>query len=172
MANLPLKPSGCKDKEWELVKRMCAFEPEKRIKISTVVDELAGLANNTEDSKTNTDTVSASLRSVPDVISAARELLGGLLDSRGELSMYVELWDRLEQVHGLIDEKLSDKCRTAFRSLVVDAGDATTKLHDTNRSLTFLAETTMRCHALRRRLDKFLDAFTVASITERKDGGS
>ncbi|EGZ20751.1 hypothetical protein PHYSODRAFT_495798, partial [Phytophthora sojae] len=42
---LPSQPVTCEDIKWELVKRMCALDPEKRIKISTVVDELARLAN-------------------------------------------------------------------------------------------------------------------------------
>ncbi|EGZ20821.1 hypothetical protein PHYSODRAFT_413676, partial [Phytophthora sojae] len=41
---LPSRPTICKDDEWELVKRMCVLEPGKRVKISTVVDELARLA--------------------------------------------------------------------------------------------------------------------------------
>ncbi|EGZ14880.1 hypothetical protein PHYSODRAFT_436147, partial [Phytophthora sojae] len=39
-SKLPATPASCSDDEWEIVKQMCAFDPEKRIKISTVVDKL------------------------------------------------------------------------------------------------------------------------------------
>ncbi|EGZ20826.1 hypothetical protein PHYSODRAFT_408934, partial [Phytophthora sojae] len=38
---LPSRPRICEDDQWGLIQRMCALEPDKRIKISTVVDELA-----------------------------------------------------------------------------------------------------------------------------------
>ncbi|EGZ13640.1 hypothetical protein PHYSODRAFT_406659, partial [Phytophthora sojae] len=37
---LPPRPTICDDRLWELVERMCVLNPKKRIKISTVVDEL------------------------------------------------------------------------------------------------------------------------------------
>ncbi|OWY94448.1 LOW QUALITY PROTEIN: Serine/threonine protein kinase [Phytophthora megakarya] len=41
---LPNRPNMCKDNEWGLVKRMCAYDSKERVKISTVVDKLAVLA--------------------------------------------------------------------------------------------------------------------------------
>jgi len=112
------------------------------------------------------------LETVPGIVSAARELLAGLDDSRSEFPLYTKLWDRLNQIHGQIDGKQDsgDKCRSAFCSLVGDADASTRKLQDTNGSLMFLTETTMRGHALHRRLDKFMDAFWVGSSTGRMDG--
>ncbi|KAE9097870.1 hypothetical protein PF006_g23482 [Phytophthora fragariae] len=45
---LPGRPSICEDSEWELVERMCVLEPAKRIKISTVIDELEKLTGDVE----------------------------------------------------------------------------------------------------------------------------
>jgi len=171
MAKLPSRPEMCEDSQWELVKRMCAFEPEQRIKISTVVDELAELSTKTDNSATDEDAVSVGLESVPGIVSSARQLLGGLHDSRSEVSLYADLWDRLEQIHGRVGgEHCSDKCRAAFCSLVGDADTSTKKLQDMNGNLMFLAETTMRGHALHRRLDKVVDAFSITSTTGRENG--
>ncbi|OWZ00875.1 LOW QUALITY PROTEIN: Serine/threonine protein kinase, partial [Phytophthora megakarya] len=41
---LPSRPKLCTDDAWELVTRMCVYNPKDRIKISTVVDKLASLA--------------------------------------------------------------------------------------------------------------------------------
>ncbi|EGZ20931.1 hypothetical protein PHYSODRAFT_374338, partial [Phytophthora sojae] len=42
---LPFQPWNCTDEQWQLVRRMCAFESKERIKVATVVDSLARLAN-------------------------------------------------------------------------------------------------------------------------------
>ncbi|EGZ12024.1 hypothetical protein PHYSODRAFT_336496 [Phytophthora sojae] len=79
---LPARPK-CSNSQWELVVRMCALDPKQRIKISTVVDELARLANsgvNTQ-AMAEPDTLSADVTnrvSVPDMIAAARHELARL----------------------------------------------------------------------------------------------
>ncbi|GMF12387.1 unnamed protein product [Phytophthora lilii] len=78
---LPSRPKACTDDQWQLVKRMCAFEPKKRIMISTVVDELARFAHGSQNIGNNiTSTAIVKLESVPGVISAAHELLTRLQD--------------------------------------------------------------------------------------------
>lgn len=62
------------------------------------------------------------------------------------------------QIHG----NQSDECRVAFCSLVTYADVSTAKLKDTNTSIISLAETTMRYHALGRRLDRLGDASSIA----------
>ncbi|KAH7474256.1 Serine/threonine-protein kinase TNNI3K [Phytophthora ramorum] len=163
---LPAQPKACKDNQWELVKRMCAFNPKDRIKISTVVDELAKLAttnNQHADRADNTPTNSVNLKCVPETIAKARRLVVRLRDVPGQrdavLSLYACLWDRLEQVHRQIDGSSDAECRAAFCSLVADADVSTTELEDTKGNLVALAETTMRCYALNRTLAKLCDAY-------------
>ncbi|KAL4116315.1 hypothetical protein PRIC2_013312 [Phytophthora ramorum] len=163
---LPAQPKACKDNQWELVKRMCVFNPKDRIKISTVVDELAKLAttnNQHADRADNTPTNSVNLKCVPETIAKARRLVVRLRDVPGQrdavLSLYACLWDRLEQVHRQIDGSSDAECRAAFCSLVADADVSTTELEDTKGNLVALAETTMRCYALNRTLAKLCDAY-------------
>ncbi|KAL4144874.1 hypothetical protein PRNP1_013999 [Phytophthora ramorum] len=163
---LPAQPKACKDNQWELVKRMCAFNPKDRIKISTVVDELAKLATTNiqhADRADNTPTNSVNLKCVPETIAKARRLVVRLRDVPGQrdavLSLYACLWDRLEQVHRQIDGSSDAECRAAFCSLVADADVSTTELEDTKGNLVSLAETTMRCYALSRTVAKLCDAY-------------
>lgn len=159
---LPPRPTICDDRLWELVERMCVLNPKKRIKISTVVDELERLAyaNNQEDELTTNSPTD--LEHVPTVVAAARQVLTQLqqhTDQRvAELSLYRDLWGQLERIHGLIDASCGAAGRSAFSSLVADAELATQELPTRKANLTSLAESTLLCHALRRRLDKFCEA--------------
>ncbi|KAG3012908.1 hypothetical protein PC121_g14983 [Phytophthora cactorum] len=102
---LPSRPTICEDNQWDLVKRMCVLNPEERIKISTVVDEFDTLANASIGNQTENYIETSAIGSVESVsraISEAREMLvrpQGSTDRRDAvLSLYVSLWDSLEEV--------------------------------------------------------------------------
>ncbi|KAE9015486.1 hypothetical protein PR003_g12095 [Phytophthora rubi] len=155
---LPGRPSICEDRQWELVERMCVLDPAKRIKISTVVDELEKLTayqtNRLADTpRSNT----MEWEYVPDVIAAATMSLGKDDSAQADavIPLCGSLWERLGQVQKRIDGQHSNACRAVFGSLVADADESTKKLRERKRSLVSFAETTMRCHALHRALTKF-----------------
>ncbi|KAE8978531.1 hypothetical protein PF011_g23199 [Phytophthora fragariae] len=165
---LPGRPSICEDSEWELVERMCVLEPAKRIKISTVIDELeklTGRATATYQTNSLADTPRSNTvewETVSEVIAAARmsviKCKDGVGEADGVIRLYGSLWERLELVQQLIGGKHSHACRSAFGALVVDADASTKNLRERKRSLISMAETTMRCHALHRALAKFCEA--------------
>ncbi|KAG7375710.1 Leucine-rich repeat serine/threonine-protein kinase 2 [Phytophthora pseudosyringae] len=167
---LPPRPAKCAYAQWQLVQRMCAFEPEKRLKISTVVDELAAMANNLPNTLAGIRTeASVILENVHFVIAAARRLFSRLQDDNQEVAaregkvdaLYSSLWDRLEQVYYHIRDirdTLNYGSRTTFCCLVADANDSTKRLQDKARTLVSLAETALQCYALHRRLDKYVEA--------------
>ncbi|KAE9095128.1 hypothetical protein PF010_g16829 [Phytophthora fragariae] len=166
---LPARPTICKDGEWKLVERMCVQEPAERIKISTVVDELETLAklNTISEAIDLTDTLpsnAASWESIPEVVAESQELLASLQETQHDeaFSQYLNLWRRLEQVRTQIGDNQIDKCRVAFCSLVAASHVSTAKLRYRKENLVSLAERTMQCYALRRRLDKFCDAYFLA----------
>ncbi|OWY90620.1 Serine/threonine protein kinase, partial [Phytophthora megakarya] len=152
--------------QWELVKQMCAFDPLTRIKISTVVDELAKLVeiNQDVDTSATATTLSINLESVPNVIDKAQVLLDRLVNDVDrcilEYSLYFSLWNHLNHVHAKIDDNHSAKCKEVYCSLVGDAHEATVDLQNASTTLTFLTESTMRCYALERRLKKFCEAYS------------
>lgn len=158
---LPTRPAMCEDSQWELVKRMCAFDPEKR------VDKLATLANIKDISSESSglDDISrlnsVSWESVAKVIEAAQRELEQLQDSENQRdevqSLYASLLERLEQLHGQIHGSPNEERRAAFCSLVGDAEDAIAKLPDRKANLVSLAATTMQCYALDRALSKWCD---------------
>ncbi|KAE8978133.1 hypothetical protein PR001_g24929 [Phytophthora rubi] len=100
--------------------------PAKRIKISTVVDELAKLTTGscaTTSYQANgligtscSNTVEWEY--VPDVIAAARMSLADFQDDVAQpdavVPLYGSLWERLGQVQKLIGGQHSDACRAAF----------------------------------------------------------
>ncbi|GMF39643.1 unnamed protein product [Phytophthora fragariaefolia] len=167
---LPSRPATCEDREWNLVKRMCALEPKKRLKISIVVDELARLAAVKEMSPsgyTRTTLIADSVEweSVDEVIATAQQLLtqlnGGENASHEVLLRYLLLWERLEKVHRRLEVDASDDCRAAFCSLVADANATTATLRDRDNSLVVFAQKTMRYYALDRALRKLCDAYFI-----------
>ncbi|KAL4086083.1 hypothetical protein PRIC1_014705 [Phytophthora ramorum] len=172
---LPSRPASCEDKQWELVKRMCVLVPDKRIKVSTVVDELARLADGQDDNFANaSSTESATLESALKAIATAQRLVTRLQDNlKGVeflpvLSLYRSLWDHLKQIHGQIDG--NSKCRVAFCTLVADAYASTSNLQGMEVTYISLTETAIRCHSLRRRLDKLKDAYFL-SVRASTAGG-
>ncbi|GMF13583.1 unnamed protein product [Phytophthora lilii] len=165
---LPSRPSACEDNMWDLVRRMCALEPAQRIKISTVVDELARRKDNPDNYATATEPIDVMVEPFSHVSAAARELLARVEreDPEGDdsvVSLYFSMWDRIEQVYALVGENASDECQTELGMLVAKAKAATFKLPDRSGSLIDIAETTMRCYALQRRLEKFQDAYCLAA---------
>ncbi|KAG6961694.1 hypothetical protein JG687_00007558 [Phytophthora cactorum] len=142
-----------------------------RIKISTVVDELAKLANANLDSQHDNRAAIPPMNyedtdAVSEVISSARELLGRLQGSTDRrdaaLSLYISLLESLEEVKEQVGGNPPTKCWTEFCRLISDANVSTLKLQDTDESLITYAETTMRYYALDRRLNKLCEAFSIA----------
>ncbi|KAE8896695.1 hypothetical protein PF005_g17229 [Phytophthora fragariae] len=167
---LPARPTSSEDCQWELVRKMCVLEPEKRIKISTVADELARLANLSTSQAMELADISTpgamSWGAVPDVVAAAQELLNSLhcdVNEPGTMILqYTSLWERIEQLRRQIDVNERDdidRCCAAFCSLVAASHVSTTKLKGRKGGIISLAETTMRCFALQRSLDKFCEAY-------------
>ncbi|ETP27784.1 serine/threonine protein kinase [Phytophthora nicotianae P10297] len=178
---LPSRPIICDDNHWDLIKRMCALNPGERIHISTVVDELATLANtNLNTQKKNSKEIfpnkDTDTRPVAGVISEARELLIRLhrnIDRRNDvLDLYMALWNRMEEVKKEVDRSSASKCVIEFCRLIADANLATLKLQDRNRSLVTYAEKTMRCYTLSRRLDKLCEAFSIVRHVVNKMNSS
>ncbi|GMF29994.1 unnamed protein product [Phytophthora fragariaefolia] len=169
---LPSRPGMCEVREWSLVERMCVLDPEKRLKISTVVDELARLANvdvtdRLSDQKGTPTANSVKWALVTDAIATAQQLLTQLHDnenqSREVLSQYVLFWKRLEKIHSRLEVDASDDNYCAsFCSLVADAKASTAMLRDRDNSLIAFAQTTMRCYALNRALSKLCDTYFIS----------
>ncbi|KAE8889224.1 hypothetical protein PF003_g26625 [Phytophthora fragariae] len=165
---LPPRPE-CEDGQWGLIRRMCAAKPEERIKISTVVDELERLANDTNTQANDvTDRMhSANQESVALVTAEARKLLAEWRSNTEQhnvslVMLYDSLRDRIKSVDELIAEGDHEAaCWSAFHSLVVEARASTANLKSTGRDLISLTQATMRCYALCRRLDKLSDVALV-----------
>ncbi|GMF13584.1 unnamed protein product [Phytophthora lilii] len=162
---LPSKSSICDDKHWKLIERMCAFEPKERIKISTVVDELAKLTRCQcpDSAEASGSEIALILECVPNVISAARMLLfrfQGDADRRGlNFSLYISLWEQFEVVYRKVNVHQGGKWRATFCQLVTEANVAMSKLQDVEISFTSVAETTFGCYTLQRKLEKFQDTY-------------
>ncbi|ETP42312.1 serine/threonine protein kinase, partial [Phytophthora nicotianae P10297] len=164
---LPSQPKICEESQWNLVKRMCSLEPTNRIKISTVVDELARFANMDDDDNQEHDltpTEHTEQKSIRTVTIQAKKLLRHLRADATQdtdvLLRYMSLWKRLGLVQGQMKSQ-PEVCRAAFDSLVTDAGSFTMELQNANESLVALAEMTMRYYALDRRLDKLCEAYCI-----------
>ncbi|GMF12403.1 unnamed protein product [Phytophthora lilii] len=163
---LPSQPAASNDEQWQLVKSLCAFDATKRLRISTVVDELASFANCSVKVDIEKRDTAVSLEEIPSVISAVKALLMQLQDSSQDsktpdvslYSLFGSLWDELEEVFCRINDKLNVRWRSVFCVLVHDADISTSQLLDITTNLGSLSEMTLRCYALRRRLDKFVDA--------------
>ncbi|KAE9043086.1 hypothetical protein PR001_g2991 [Phytophthora rubi] len=143
---------------------MCVLEPEKWIKISTVVEELARLANLSTSQAMELADISTpgavSWEAVPDVIAAAQGLLKALhcdVNEPGRMILqYTSLWERLEQLRRQIDVNERDdidRCHAAFCSLVAASHVSTRKLKGMKGCIISLAETTMRYFALQQMLE-------------------
>ncbi|GMF23617.1 unnamed protein product [Phytophthora lilii] len=165
----PSRPTTCSDEQWRLVKRMCTFEPKKRLKISTIVDKLARFASNEPEDNDHLATDACdSFKSVSEVISATKAWLTQCqeddnqnADTQGSTalySLYSLMWEELESGHHQIDCKGSTAGLAGFCSLLKDADESTQNLQGMTTNLVSLADKSLRCYALRRRLSKFVDA--------------
>ncbi|EGZ13659.1 hypothetical protein PHYSODRAFT_335410 [Phytophthora sojae] len=159
---LPCRPQICTKEQWELVKRMCAYERADRIKISTVVDELAALTD-----------VDSALEPEPESAKLSREQVAGLfegmkrccrLENPGALSTNQVV---LRSVYGLLWDRLKDLCATGkcgsgvfdqIEALVGRARVSTQRLEQCPETLTAFTENAMNGYALHRELDKAVDA--------------
>lgn len=178
-ARLPERPKICTDEEWALVMRMCRHEPLQRIKMTTVVDELARLAK--RDSVTATsdavhqpnEIISSAAESegnrsepAPEVIAAIKLLVTSPRQNEaagsGNLAtlfdIYKVLWDRFERVHAEVARNASVSCWAGFEALVESAREGTLKLDGVNDTLVDLTEAILRGCTLHRRLDKLIAA--------------
>ncbi|GMF57660.1 unnamed protein product [Phytophthora fragariaefolia] len=158
---LPHRPE-CTDDQWELVQRMCSWNPTKRIKISTVVDELERLAKPTADTTAPAELVTDN--TYTESVVYARDILAQWQETENEnrslVVLYGSLWDQFEHVHQQILEGDSDAaCCNAFHALVSEARASTLKLTSMSRDLISLTEATMRSFALQRRLKKLCEAY-------------
>ncbi|KAL4093857.1 hypothetical protein PRIC1_011287 [Phytophthora ramorum] len=165
--NLPSQPKICNESQWALVKRMCMRDPEQRIKISTVVDELAKQVSNIDGNKPakTAPTELVAQKDLSEVLKSTQKLLGKLRVNSERYddsipSLYFVLWDHIKQVHEQIDgmEPIAG-CWDAFQAFLFDARALTIKLQTMGTNLVSVAETTMCCYALRRRLNKLCDAY-------------
>jgi len=174
---MPSRPSICTDEQWNLVTRMCVLDPKKRLKISTVVDELERFMKTLTDTKANNQvnhvadgmtalTHPVNQESVVSMATAARKLLSQLEGNTSQqdnspVALYDSLWDRIEHVREQIDARDHEAaCKSAFHSLVIEAGTTTASLLEASREdLISLTRVVMGCYALNRRLDKLCDAY-------------
>lgn len=150
---LPQRPEQCTDGAWRLVERMCAPDPADRIKISTVVDELAKLAGANAPDKIE-EKPSTAAEAIPAIIA---EMKSENSTTRGALQrIYSLLRDRLEHVSSVIEESRGDL--DLLRPIVDRAHDSTTRLEYGSLLETQLIEAAFRGYDLHRRLDKLIDA--------------
>jgi serine/threonine protein kinase len=180
---MPSRPSICTDDQWNLVTRMCFLDPTKRIKISTVVDELERFVATSTGTKTNyqvdhktNDTIALmhpmNQESVESITAAACKLLSQLRRSTNQqdtspIVLFDSLWDRIEHVREQIDEDNPEAaCKNAFHSLVVEAGTSTASLEARTGGLISLMRAVMGCYALSRRLDKLCEAYFLKTPRE------
>lgn len=178
MGRLPARPRNCTDEQWTLVTRMCCHDPHQRIKMMTVVDELALLAKETGaarvseathlvdvNSESATDGSSSPVKADPEAFEEMKLLLtrqrshvvAGSSSIVALFDLYTALWARLEEVHAEVAEATSD-CSLALERLVESARAASLKLEGTNNTLVDLTEKSLRGYTLHRRLDKLIAA--------------
>lgn len=162
--SLPARPSACTDDQWNLVQRMCKFNPEERIKIVTVVDELAkiaGIAPTDEPRDTSGEDVPRAVSTMPQCL---RQQQGAQDDADRVVlcNIYERLWDRLGRVHAQVQEQVRQgedpSCLDDLLAFSVRARDATLALSKRPRGLTSFTKTALRGYALHRRLDKVIAA--------------
>jgi serine/threonine protein kinase len=186
--NLPTRPTGCSDDEWSLVTRMCCHDPAKRLKISTVIDELGDLRSIKSEeslSELKLDYIPVLERKqVPKTLSAMKMLLKklcgngmtrfsrklkkhilGRVDGRVEIwYLYLSLWQRIELVHAHIAASLHIGHQDEKLCLLVeDARVCTLKLPGLSHTLREMTEAALNAYALHRRLDKFIIADSLCS---------
>lgn len=180
---LPAHPSGCTSEQWTLVMKMCRLEPSERIKISTVVDELAKLAMVETTAAWIPDDLlgssgSAAQATVVERLSAARKRLvddtasACSPDHAAIYQVYMALWGRLQDVCALVTDRSGFTHHEDLRSLVDAAVDRAAELKTVHDTLGELTEARLHGYTLHRQLDKFISAhfLNVAYATEVLSG--
>ncbi|OWY99328.1 Serine/threonine protein kinase [Phytophthora megakarya] len=166
---LPSRPKLCTDDEWDLIKRMCTYEPKERIKISTVVDELAALAgvNKAESPEVvEPESIILSHEEFDEMKRLCRKEEHDQQETSSTnqvllQTVYGILWDRLEDVCAMPNVEF--RC---LQSLFDNAWVSTRKLNQCPTTLTSFTEMAINGYALHRELDKVIDAnFWVVNST-------
>lgn len=104
---LPDRPGNCTDNQWNLVKRMCVYEPARRITIGTVVFELEQLAAEEANSE--------KYHKVQDEVTNLQDFEGGFLERKwrslqrelSKIDASNDLYDRVVDILQFIFERLS-----------------------------------------------------------------
>jgi hypothetical protein len=167
---LPTRPRLCTHEQWALVTRMCVNDQTRRLKISTVVDELERLmvekglkGKSPKGCDTATPTpitgIIASLKICDD--SARSSSLAG---QEAQSMIFSLLWQRLEHLSTTIANDDGDV--ESLRELAEKARVETLVLADSSDTLVEFTQTAMCGYALHRKLDKLIEA-----NSWRTDGG-
>lgn len=164
---LPLRPQECTDEQWRLVERMCAYDPEQRIKIGTVVDELVNFARGdvfdeqAEPESEELEPACPVLEKIADMMARSRQFHsdGSEGDQKVLWRIHLLLWERLEDLVST-HESGEDALNVIenLRPLVKNAEKCTLGLSNWKDTLLNFTETSMQCYSLHRSLDKLMDA--------------
>jgi serine/threonine protein kinase len=173
---LPIRPTVCTDKQWGLVERMCRFQPDMRVKISTVVDELAQLAAVHPVPLGQTTTrkpcqcpkkpANNAPQTSSEMVQGMRQRLERVRHDQGTASahnlilgpIYDLLWDRIASVQHHTRGHHACEHADSMSEMLDTARASTEALQTVSSTLTQLTEATLGGYALHRRLDKFVDA--------------
>jgi serine/threonine protein kinase len=158
---LPLRPDQCSDVQWALVERMCAHNPADRLKIGTVVDELATLAGVQlrDGADTTLHSPLSTSQSIQVVIGDmrrschSRDVCSISSDQRVLSQIYELLWTRLEH---LVDKKL-DRAES-LRQLIDKAASSVPDVQNASVTLVQFTESALQGYSLHCDLDKLMDA--------------
>ncbi|OWZ01930.1 Serine/threonine protein kinase, partial [Phytophthora megakarya] len=160
LKELPSRPKLSTDDEWKLVKRMCEYDPKKRIKISTVVDELAGLAG------INKLLSPKMIERESVIFSQEVEKMKCLCNLEQQNQQDISSMNQvvLHSVYGLLWDRFQDICLMSnvefgcLQTLFDRARVCTQKLEQCTNMLTSFTETAINGYALHRELDKIIEA--------------
>jgi ankyrin repeat protein len=165
LKKLPPRPHNCTDEQWELVKKMCAHDPGKRMKMTTVVDELKALAGQNERAEREPDDLPKSLHLIHGEILAIKKHLQcdrSTEDSdnrRMVRQIYCLLWDRLDHLSSMSEKDFGDLER--LQHFVHRARESSIALSERLDTLIQFTESALRGYALHRELDKLIAANVV-----------
>lgn len=153
---LPRRPTKCTDQQWSLVERMCTFNPQDRLSILTVVEELDRLRNGTSDaqSKPQLNELSTS-----DSVDGMTEQLQRMIQLEGSAHYGVSV-----RVYDLLVERIRHAqtvlgLQQELRPILQNALARLTALIDHNDQ-SFVGESVnaFSAYSLHRQLDKLLAA--------------
>jgi serine/threonine protein kinase len=164
---LPKRPQTSSDVQWDVVERMCTNDPAHRIKISTVVSELAKLAKLAGVSDGASKVAPSEPEDVPELIPEVIARMKSCCERSQESQDDQSFADRelLRQTHDLLYDRLkhliSVIARTngeleVLRPLLEKVQKST--VGELSSSLIQFTELALRGYALHRELDKLIDA--------------